>query len=297
MEKRKGNFEHMEYNDEILKKLHDCELMILDDFISVCEENHLTWWAFGGTGIGALRHQGFIPWDDDIDVCVMREDMDQLVRAFQQRFPDKYQVLNTDLFPSYPVPLTQITLKNSVFVEESLQYVKDVPLGIFLDVYAFDHVARDPAAAKRQAWKTWFWGKMMILTAVPFPMLAYRGIKKKLIHAATATVWAVLRLLRVSPRSFYARLKKAATRYNQEPADAYAYFNDTSPFTNTYTKEDLFPLQALPFEGRQVLFPHELDKTLRVLYGDYMQLPPPEKRKNHFPVRLKFPDEDQVYTR
>jgi len=285
----------MEYNEEILQKLHRLELGILDDFMRVCEENHLTWWAFGGTGIGAVRHQGFIPWDDDIDVAMMREDLEKLTAIYQEKMSDKYQVLNTDLFPSYPVPLTQITLKDSIFVEESLKHVKDVPLGIFLDVYAFDHVAMDPAAAKRQAWSTWFWGKMMILTSVPFPMLAFRGVKKKLIHAVTAAVWALLRLFHVSPAVFYRRLKKTAGRYNQQPAKQFAYFNDTSPFTNTYTEEELFPLRALPFEGRQVLFPHELEKTLEVLYGDYMQLPPPEKRKNHFPARLKFPGEDRVY--
>ena len=285
----------MEYNQEILQKLHECELGILDDFIRVCEENHLTWWAFGGTGIGALRHGGFIPWDDDIDVCLMREDLETLTRIFLERFPDKYRVLNTDLYPSFPAPSTQITLKDSIFVEESMKHVKDVPFGIFLDVYPFDRVATDPAAAKKQAWTTWFWGKMMILTSIPFPMLPFRGIKKKLVHAVTASAWAVLRLFRVSPKRFYGRLKKAAGKYNREPAKAYGFFNDTNPFTNTYTQEELFPLRPLPFEGRTVLFAHELEKTLQTLYGDYMQLPPPEKRKNHFPARLKFPGEDRIY--
>lgn len=286
----------MEYNKQILHKLQQLELGILDDFIRVCEENGLVWWAFGGTGIGALRHQGFIPWDDDIDVCLLRRDYDRLIALFRERFPDRYQVVNADLYETYPLPTTRITLKNSLFVEEAMQKVRDCPLGIFLDVYAFDPVAADPAKAKKQAWKTWFYGKLMILSSIPFPVLPFGGLKRKLVHAVTAVIWAVLKLFRVSPGRLFRRLKRAAACYPEEGAPAFAYLNDTNPFKNTYTRDELFPLRRLPFEGRSLAFPNALEKTLQVLYGDFMQLPPPEKRKNHFPSRLKFPDEDRVYT-
>ena len=287
----------MEYNDEILHRLQQLELGILDDFIRVCRENSLTWWAFSGTGIGALRHQGFIPWDDDIDVCLPRADYNRLIAVFKEQLADKYIVVNADEFPSFPLQTTRITLRDSIFEEASLQKAaKSCPFGIFLDVYAFDNVAQDPAAAKRQAWKTWILGKLMVLSSVPFPYLPFKGVKAKLVHAATAVGWAVMRLFRVSPGKIYQRVKKASTRYNGQPTTAYAYFNEFNPFQIIYSFDVLFPLRQLPFEGRMVNFPNKLEQTLESLYGDFMQLPPPEKRKNHFPSRLKFPGEDRIYT-
>lgn len=286
----------MEYNDQILHRVQQLELSILDDFMRVCKENNLPWWAFAGSGIGALRHQGFIPWDDDIDVGLLRKDYDRIGQIFKEQFPDKYIVVNADEFPSYPLPSTRITLKDSLFVEESLKKVKDCPFGIFLDVYAFDNVAPDPAKAKKQILKAWFYGKMMILASVPFPVIPIYGIKKKIVHAGTAVVWAVMRLFRVSPGRLFRKLKKAATRYNDQPASAYVFPNDLDPFCNVYEAEDLFPLRTLPFEGREVCFARNLEKHLTRFYGDYMQLPPVEKRKNHFPNKLKFPGEDKIYS-
>ena len=89
-------------------------------------------------------------------------------------------------------------------------------------------------------------------------------------------------------------MKKVVSVYNDQPVKAYAYFNDTDPFKDLYADSDLFPLRPLPFEGRTLFFPHETEKTLEVLYGDFMQLPPVEKRKNHFPYRLKFPGDEQI---
>ena len=286
----------MEYNDAILHKLQQLELSILDDFMQVCRENNLSWWAMAGTGIGALRHQGFIPWDDDIDVGLLRADYDRLNRIFKEQFSDKYIVVNADEFPSYPLATTRITLKDSLFVEDSLKRVKNCPMGIFLDVYAFDNVASDPSLAKKQIWKSWIYGKMMILASVPFPVLPFTGIVKKIAHVGTSVAWIILKLFRVSPGRLFHKLKKTVTLYNELPATAYMYANDTDPYSNYFQTADLFPLRILPFEGREISVPCNLEKHLERLYGDYMKLPPVEKRKNHFPSKLKFPGEAKIYS-
>ena len=285
----------MEYNQEILDRLHGIELEILQDFIRVCEENRLTWWAFGGAGIGALRHGGFIPWDDDIDVCLMRGDYEKLAELFREQYPDKYLVVNLAEYATCPFSTTRIMLRDSRFLDIPYRKIRDCPFGIFLDVYAFDNVAPTDRQMKRQAWKSWFYDKLIILSAIPFPVLPFRGIKGKLIHCATATVWAVLKTFRVNRQKLYRKLVKASGKYSDgKPARAYGFFCDTNPFRNTYTHEELFPLRTLPFEGIEVKFPHELEKTLTDLYGDFMQLPPPEKRKNHFPAELRFPGEETL---
>ena len=286
----------MEYNDQILHRLQQAELSILDDFIQVCRENNLSWWGFAGTGIGALRHQGFIPWDDDIDVALLRKDYDRLIQVFKEKLSEKYIVVNAEEYPTYPLATTRITLKDSLFVEDSLKRIKDCPLGIFLDVYAFDNMPDDPVLVKKQIRKAWIANKLMILCSVPFPVLPFRGIRKKLVHIVTASVWAVLNLFRVRPGDLFPRMKKAATQYNNQPANAYIFPAAQHPDKVNYRDEDLFPLQVLPFEGRNVCFPRHLEKDLQRSYGDFMQLPPVEKRKNHFPNQLKFPGDTKIYS-
>ena len=283
-----------EYNEELLHRVQQLELGILKDFVHVCEENHLTWWAFWGTGIGALRHGGFIPWDDDIDVCLPRKDYDRLLAVLARDYADRYEIVNGDTYETFPLATTRLTLRDSRFVEASLKDLQ-CPLGIFLDVYAFDHVAPDPKAAKRQMWKTWIHSKFLILRFIPRPVLPVRGAAAALLHLATAAVHGCLKLFRVSPRKIYRRMIAATAKYNDQPAAAYGFFADTAPDKGILRFEDLFPLRKIPFEDMELYFPNRLEEMLTVYYGDFAQLPPVEKRRNHFPYILKFPGDPQVY--
>ncbi len=284
------------YTEEILKKLQRLEMEILKDFDQICRENGMPWFAFGGTGIGAARHQGFIPWDDDIDVVVMRADYDRMPALFREKFPEKYQVISADVNENYPLTTTRIMLRDSLFVEESMKDI-DCPFGIFLDVYPMDHVAQNPRKAKSQSRRTWFYAKLMVLSAVPRPVLLFHGWKARAVHVATRLGYRVMRLTGRTTAKMYRKHRALAVRYNGEPATTYAYFNDFTPFSGWYEEGDIFPIQRLPFEDMEMNLPNELDKTLRKEYGDYMQLPPEEDRKNHFPYLLKFPDEDVIYVR
>ena len=122
------------YEPEILKQVQQMELEILRDFMDVCEENGLRYFGFAGTGIGAIRHGGFIPWDDDIDVAMPRADFEKAMAIIEKQYADKYYVLNTEHDPAYPLMTTRLCRKGTRFVEEA---IKDVTcnFGIFLDLY------------------------------------------------------------------------------------------------------------------------------------------------------------------
>ena len=81
------------YEPEVLKKLHTVQLEMLNDFIRVCDKHDLTYFVVYGTAIGAVRHQGFIPWDDDIDVAMLRRDYDKFCRIFNEELSEKYNLL------------------------------------------------------------------------------------------------------------------------------------------------------------------------------------------------------------
>lgn len=281
-----------EYDENTLRRLQLCELGILKDFLKVCQDNGLSCFGHSGTAIGAIRHGGFIPWDDDIDVGLLRADYDKALEIIKRDYSDKYTVVNFVEQRNYPLATTRILLNDSAFIEESLQNIK-CPLGIFLDVYAFDNVAKDEKAAKKQARKVWLLSKLLILRFVSFPVLPFKGIKGKLAHAVTAVAHFFLWLFRVSPRFISRKLTAESSRYNGQDCDAYAYFCGGKSNSNYYNKKDLFPLKVIRFEDIDLPFPGGIENVLTAVYGDYMQLPPPEKRKNHFPYKLKFPGESE----
>ena len=279
-----------EYSPEILKKLQLCELEIFKDFKTVCDENNLAYFGFAGTGIGALRHGGFIPWDDDIDVAMPREDYDKMTKIFKERFSDKYTVVNAEEFKDFPVMNTHIIINDSLFVtteERKLKY----PKGIFLDIFPLDKTAPSEEFLKKQAYTAWLFSKLLILKHIPFPHIPYSGIKAKLAHIVTATAWFFLNLFCIPHKFLYKKAKSASCKYNDTDSDAYGFFCSTIVFAQTYSKDDIFPLRSISFEGIEMNFPNKLEKTLTNVFGDFMQLPPPEKRKNHMPDILEFPKE------
>lgn len=287
MKKKK---QYKEYDAQTLEKIHRVELEILKDFITICEKHNLTYFGIAGTGIGALRHQGFIPWDDDIDVALPREDFEKLVFYVEKEMGEKYLIMNTERYPDYPLMTTRMTLRGSKFKEEALKSVK-APMGIFLDLYPYDKVSDNPKEARKQARDAWLWSKILILRSIPFPMLGFSGLMEKVVHAICGIVHVMLRILHVSKLWIYQKAYEAETRFNHlEDVKRLNFFCDTKPFMNVYEVKDIYPLQKLPYEDIMLNFPRNLHKNLTGMYGDYMKLPPEEKRKNHFPFELEFPD-------
>ena len=269
-----------EYDEQTLKRLQQIELGILKDFLFLCDKYHLTYFSFAGTAIGALRHQGFIPWDDDIDVCLPREDYEKFIQAAKSEFPDKYVVMNAEENENYPLTTTRWMLKGTKFREEALKDV-NCDLGIFLDIYPFDHVADDEREYRKQAWDAWFWSKILILRCIPRPVILGKGLRVSAVKAACLFVHYFLRIFGFSRKKIYGKCKAAMTRYNHRETGRLSYLCDTDRFWNTIDKKDLYPLRKEPFEDLDLNFPANIEKMLSQLHPDFMTLPPVEKRKNH----------------
>lgn len=278
---------YQEYDSATLKKLQKIELSILKDFIWLCDKYNLEYFSFAGTAIGALRHQGFIPWDDDIDVCLPRASFERFLAAADQEFSDKYTIMNFERDQNYPLTTTRWMLKGTEFREEVMKDV-ECELGIFLDIYPFDNVADDEKAYRKQAWDAWFYSKLLILRVIPRPVLAFGGIKAKIVYFICRLIWLFMKLCGVSQKKLYQKCKAAMTRYQHVQTKRISFLCDTNRFWNTISREDLYPLQELPFEDITVCFPKAVEKFTAQMHPDFMTLPPEEKRKNHYPYRLDF---------
>lgn len=278
-----------EYDEKTLKKVQAVELGILKDFVRLCDENNITYFGIAGTGIGALRHKGFIPWDDDIDVAMPREDHDRFVKIAKEQYADKYYVLNGLEDSNYPLLTTRWILKGTEFIEEPLKNI-NCHFGIFLDIYPLDKIPDDEKLFRKQARKAFFWSKLLILRSIPYPVLAFKGWKAKLVHAICAVVHALMVVFRVSKKWLYRKCLEISTQYNYlESTKRIDFLCDTTAYMNIHSTDGMFPLVEYDFEDIKLKFPGNIKENLTLAYGDYMTLPPEDKRKNHYPYKLTFP--------
>lgn len=283
------------YDKKTLRKLQLLEVEMLKDFQAVCEKNGIPYFGIGGTQIGTLRHKGFIPWDDDIDIGMLREDYERFLQVAEEQMSEKYRVINAERYEHYPLVTTHLALRGTKFVPEFFEGIDDVPFGVFLDLFPFDNMPEDDKAAKKQAFWAWFWGKLLILANLPFPYVACRGVKKKIIHGITGICHGVMKLFHISPKWLYQKSVNQCKKYNDMETQRVNYFCDTSYMANIIRRDEIFPLEERVFEDIMVKFPNNMHNQLKALYGDYMKLPPVEARKNHLPVVLDFgPYEDML---
>lgn len=275
------------YDDATLKRVQQAELEILRDFISLCEKNGLIYFGVAGTGIGGLRHHGFIPWDDDIDVAMPRKDFERFVEIADREYTDRYTVLNGEHYENYPLMTTRWVMNGTRFVEWPLKGI-DCPLGIFLDIYPLDNIPDDEKKFRKQARITFFFSKLLILRSIAFPVLQFRGWKAKLVHAVCGLIHVLLCLFRVSKKWLYRTCLKYCTMYNDTRTARVDFLCDTTAYMNIHEVAGLYPLRKIPFEDLEMNFPGNIEQNLTRAFGDFMQLPPVEKRKNHYPYELKF---------
>ena len=216
-----------------------------------------------------------------------RKDFEKFLKIVQKKMGDKYLVLNAKTCPAYPLMTTRLVKRGTVFIEEVMKDV-DCPFGIFLDLYVLDNVSDNPVMYQVQSWTAWFFSKLMILRAIPKPTLAQKGWKAKLIWSVCGLVYSSMKLLCISPEGLRRRGAAVCRRYEKIDTDRMAFLPDTSPYWNLVDKRKYHPLRKIEFEGRRINFPGNIEEMLINMYGDFMELPPAEKRKTHYPYKLSF---------
>lgn len=250
-----------------LAQLKKAELDILRTFVEVCEKLNLRYYLLGGTLLGAVRHQGFIPWDDDIDVGMLREDYEIFLDKAQALLPEHLflQTIFTD--PDYRMCFAKIRNSNTTFVE-TVADTLHINHGVFIDIFPLDHYPQEERAQKKLAWRK----KLYTRRALCGMNLGKTGAKHRSKEA----------LLELAYPSLDGVLRKREGMYKSIPPSGLI-----ANHGGAWGKKEIVPASwygegtKLMFEGLQVSGPAEYDKWLTQVYGDYMQLPPVEKRVGH----------------
>lgn len=274
-------------NQDDLRKLQILSATILKEFDRVCHKLDIPYFIYGGTAIGAIRHKGFIPWDDDIDVAMLRKDYDRFLNEAPAIIDDTFEVISSYNTPDFPACNANLSLKGTLCVPE---FFAKCPYryAIGIGIYAFDNLIDDDKLYRRQLRRTWIWGRLAFLRATPDPYLAIDGWKRTVILFACRIAYYIMKIFHVSPQWIYKKWERAATLYNDVPCDCFADFADRNPKLWAATFDELFPTLDVEFEGFIVQIPNAYDNLLTKGYGDYMKLPPKKERKNHLPVTLDF---------
>lgn len=254
-------------------EIKDVQLGLLDAFAALCADNGLRFFLAYGTLLGAVRHRGYIPWDDDIDLAMPRPDYDRLCSLCSGRPVAGHCALMTPDNPDYIYPFAKFSDTRTCLQE---RWMLTNVLGVNLDVFPLDGVPESPASFAA------FTRKM-----VPphyLVCLTSRKMKtRKTLLATVASALAYYPMRLTGYNRWKEKIISLATRLDYESSD---FVGNVSLFT--YLSREHFPkawfaeAENIPFEGRRLPAPAGRDALLRQLYGDYMQLPPPERRvKKH----------------
>lgn len=261
------------YDKDKLKKY---EIKILDYFVELCEKNNITYYLAYGTLLGAVRHKGFIPWDDDIDVHIKPEEYYKLKKIAIREKNDNffYQSLETEKY--YNLIFDKIRMKNTKAVESKNEHDK-INKGIYIDIFP---LIPYPNKKKDQAS---MWKKMKLLKLLIEADLVdktkynnYGKLGKKLSNFFKLIPRKIRNLISEN-------ILKTILLYKDE------YDNYICPIDEkTFDRKIFNEVAKVTFENKKYNSPKNYDKYLTSIYGNYMQLPPIDDRKEHSFIEVEF---------
>lgn len=276
-------------------QLRDLQRLLVEmtrDFGQVCQENGLTWLLCGGSVLGAVRHGGFIPWDDDMDIAMPRADFEAFRQVFPGRFADKYTLMLPG-DPGYLYHFPKIYRKNTV--AQNIQSAEDGDECISLDIFILENAS--DSRLVRGAHGLLCTG--LLLTDSLMRMKRCRGnllkygagnpalcsaVKKRAFFSGCFGFLKLEQWLRLSDRVF-SLCKNRNSRYLVIPSGNGHYFGEL------FLREKLLPPKAVVFENQQFFIPNAPEHYLRIRYGEsYMDVPTLQEQERHAYIRFDFGD-------
>jgi lipopolysaccharide cholinephosphotransferase len=261
-----------------LEELKKIELDILIYIDQVCEKNNLRYFLCGGTLLGAIRHKGFIPWDDDIDISMPRPDYDKFVKILKEA-DNKYKILTPEQ-EDYYYNFSKVVDSETILNECNHQTIDN--MGVYVDVFPLEGMPIDQDECEKHFIKLDKIRKRINSFSYLKP-----SFRKNIIHYIKH-----LNLYKKNKKSsltiFQKEYEQCVKKYNYDESD-FIYATG-----GAYGRKDIFPKEMflnfikVEFEGASFFVPQEFDAYLKHLYGDYMKLPPIEKRVSNHNYEAKY---------
>lgn len=255
--------------DNQLQRLHEVLLEILTEFDRICRKHNIQYFLDSGTALGAVRHGGFIPWDDDIDVGMLRSEYDRFMEVAPKEIGEKFYLQHRGVEPNYMKDHAKLRMLGTYYPEKGTDNL--ACQGIFIDIFPFDNISDGKLAAKFDFFLTRYFRSRVRIRRYP----SYRNNHyKRLLGAAMSLV----------PVSTWDKIYYwSMTRLNKKDTNHVACYLYKMCINRNiiFKKEWIYPSKTIQFERREFLIMNDYDKYLIEMYHDYMQLPPVEKRIYH----------------
>lgn len=254
------------------KQLWQIELGILNVVDEICENNQLRYYLIGGSAIGAVRHGGFVPWDDDLDLGMLRSDFERFVELFDKENHSRYVMqYGAGLDNKTPGTFLRIRDPKTTGIIARQRNRKDFVHGVFIEIYIFDAV---PISERKR-------NIQRILSAILKETLEERFDHRK---ANGKIRWITPMLRFVNTATLWRMWNKVCRHYEKKGTGLVDTVTMPQYMKNRLGqyKEDWFrDSVAVPFENQTAKVAIQNDEYLRCTYGDYMKLPPVELRGSH----------------
>lgn len=273
--------------DQALAKLQATVLEILDAIALFCAEHRIEWFLDSGTALGALRHKGFIPWDDDADVGMLRPEWERFCAlAEKEGFVSGFSVHTIKNTPGFDGIMAKVFKDGTRFLD---QRALDAGFaqGIFVDVFPYDPLLANARAQRRQLFGARLWTYLLYLRGSGVSLVPHLG-----------SLGATERLLCALANPFvhaFVSSERALAGFERsipEATDVVSSIYVPLPYELRHPKDQLVPVSHHEFCGRVFPLPHDPDGYLTVKYGNWRELPPLERRKSHLPLLIDFGDGD-----
>lgn len=274
----------MEYRPDVLEKLHAMEYEILVEVDRVCENLGLVYFLDSGTALGAVRHAGFIPWDDDVDLGMMREDYAKFLREAPGLLGEGYELCYPGKTEHYATLFAKVMKKGTAFWTKETSEA-GFEQGVFVDIFPYDRFDGNEGGTLRRVRSCQKWQYLSYLYHSKTITVPHDGALGSAERFACRMAHSVVR--RFFDEGTILR------KYDRAVA-AFATGGDSCifcgyPIGRGFPLDMMLPVSSAEFQGRRFPVPHDVEGYLETMYGkDWRELPPKEKRRNHMPQELNF---------
>lgn len=252
---------------------------ILRDIDYICKKNNINYWIESGTLLGAVRHGGFIPWDDDIDIAMPREDYNKFIEIANSELPDDLELKNMKNTESLNYHWSKVIHKYSKFIED--ENFNDSN-GIFVDIFPYDYYSSDNLDSILKYKKNLKFNCVILNYSNRKFCQPYKENLKKNIKIITSKIIKLF-LKCDNYEKLYKKIDYITQEYKEEDKkEKIGYGLEVSYYKTCFDVKDIFPLRRIVFENITVMSPNNSENCLKTMYGEnYMELPKKEERVWH----------------
>lgn len=271
-----------------LRKVQLAQLEIAKEIKRVCEENDIKYWLDSGSLLGAVRHQGFIPWDDDLDIGMLREDYEKFCKIAPEKLGKEYFLQTWESDPGYNFFFAKVRKLGTRYVE-AIWSNANAHMELYVDIFPYDVFPEKKSLQRKQGTKIMFLKYAMKLKGKVRPWVRHKGVIKKVLVFIKYIPFGIGALF--LPRNYaMAECERTQKKYNGT-ISKYVNVNGGASSYGVWVMpcECFARTQELPFEDTTFSCPIKSDEYLKRAYGDYMQFPPEKDRENrHEIIEIKL---------